>query len=175
MITPFKKDVSVQLRSYCDFYTVLCPVTYDETLFHCLYLVLQFIIQLMILLLSNNGQQKRDYRHNVIGYKFLLDCFYHTCMRHLLLPSMSWYLGNFVIPSANRSRVAFEEKYFYHRSPYTSRHIHKQVSKDVLCISNFLTCETTQRILFQSKNSKNFQKLLYPKILCALMHRLGIL
>ncbi len=50
---------------------------------------------------------------------------------------MSWYLGNFVIPPANKSRVAFEEKYFYHRSPYTSRHVHKQVSKDVFLYIQF--------------------------------------
>ncbi len=48
-----------------------------------------------------------------------------------IIASISWYLGNYVIPPSNKKRIAFENKYFYHRGPLITRNIHKQSSPGV--------------------------------------------
>ncbi len=49
----------------------------------------------------------------------------------LVVAILSFVLGNFIIPPANKERIAFENKYFYHHSPYMARNVHKQVSPGV--------------------------------------------
>ncbi len=49
----------------------------------------------------------------------------------LVLAAMSWYLGNYVIPPANKKLVDFENKYLYHKSPYSTRNIHKQIKPGI--------------------------------------------
>ncbi len=54
-----------------------------------------------------------------------------------VIAAFSWYLGNFVIPPGNKKRVDFEEKYFYHRNPYSVRNVHKQVAPGVFLYIQF--------------------------------------
>lgn len=52
---------------------------------------------------------------------------YPYMLASLVIAGMSLYLNNFVIPNANKNRIAFEERYI--RNPYRNqdRHIHRQI------------------------------------------------
>ncbi len=73
----------------------------------------------------------------------------------LIVAMLSWFLGNFIIPPSNKKRVAFESKYFYHRSPFTTRHIHKQVNPGVFLYIQFFDMRTNIAHTFSIEHFEN--------------------
>jgi len=55
----------------------------------------------------------------------------------LLLASMSFVLGNFIIPQANKKRIEFENQFIYYRPNKDARDIHKQISPGVYVYIKF--------------------------------------
>ena len=55
----------------------------------------------------------------------------------LLLASLSFVLGSFIIPPANKVRIEFENEYIYYRPNTETRNVHKQVSKGIFIYVKF--------------------------------------
>lgn len=48
-----------------------------------------------------------------------------------ILATLSFFLGNFIIPPANKTRIEFENKYIYYHPDQDMRNIHKQVHQGI--------------------------------------------
>jgi lipopolysaccharide export system permease protein len=86
-------------------------------------------------------------------FRLLMPYFYAAFIVALL----SWFLGNFIIPPANKHRVAFEEKYFRHTSPFSSRNIHKQVSPGVFLYIQYFDIRNNVAHTFSIEKFENSQ------------------
>lgn len=54
-----------------------------------------------------------------------------------ILGSLSFLLGGYIIPPANKTRIEFEKKYIYYRPNTDTRDVHKQVSEGVFIYIKF--------------------------------------
>ncbi len=63
-----------------------------------------------------------------VSYRRLM---YPYFISALFLATLSFILTGYVIPEANKKRIAFEYEYVYHRGGFSARNVHKQVEPGV--------------------------------------------
>ncbi len=86
-------------------------------------------------------------------FRLLLPYFYAS----FVVAALSWYLGNFVIPPANKKLVKFENTYFYKTSPYSTRNIHKQIKPGVFLYIQYFDSRNKVAHIFSIEKFVNNQ------------------
>lgn len=76
-------------------------------------------------------------------------------MTALFLAVFSYSLSNFIIPSANKKRIEFQNKYLYYRQSKDTRDIHKQVQPGIFIYIKFYDVKTDIGHIFTIEHFKD--------------------
>jgi len=73
----------------------------------------------------------------------------------LVIAALSYFLGNYVIPPANKSRVDFRNTYINNAAPAAERHIHRQIEPGVyIYMQNFSSSNTGNKFSLEKFEGK---------------------